>query len=105
MIESSTGLDIKHKKRAFPCNQCGWCCQNLQNHTLYKSLDDGNGVCIYFDKTNSSCTVYHNRPLICNIQAMYEAVFSSMDYEDYINLNIQTCQSVQIANKLPVIQI
>lgn len=91
--------------KSFPCNQCGWCCQNLQNHKLYKSLDRGDGVCIYFNATSNSCTIYNNRPLICNIEAMYYAEFSNMSYDDYIKLNIKACQSAQIENNLPIIQI
>ena len=89
----------------FPCNQCGWCCQNLDKDNLYASLDRGDGVCSFFDIERKQCTIYDTRPTICNIEAMYLSTFAAMDYEDYIDQNIKVCQSVQIINKLPIIQI
>ncbi|WP_374220409.1 YkgJ family cysteine cluster protein [Psychrobacter sp. CMS30] len=90
---------------SFPCNQCGWCCQNLDKSELYKSLDEGNGVCKFFDLKQNSCIIYDDRPKICNIEAMYHSAFTSMEYDDYINLNIKACKTVQRANQLPIIQI
>lgn len=89
----------------FPCNQCGWCCQNLQNSEIYHSLDDGTGVCKFFDKEMKICTIYDHRPQICNINAMYHSSFSFMRYEEYIELNIKACQTAQKQNNLPIIQI
>lgn len=90
---------------SFPCNQCGWCCQNLQSNTLYSSLDRGDGVCIYFSIDSKECKIYKDRPVICNIEAMYHVSFYHMSYLDYIELNIKACQTAQKANKLPIIQI
>ncbi|WP_442966441.1 YkgJ family cysteine cluster protein [Psychrobacter sp. PL19] len=90
---------------SFPCNQCGWCCQNLDKNKLYSTLDRGDGVCKWFDTKNKNCTIYNTRPEICNIEKMYHSTFSAIDYDEYIRLNIQVCQSVQQENKLPIIQI
>lgn len=89
----------------FPCNQCGWCCQNLDKNELYSRLDRGDGTCKWFDAKIKNCTIYDSRPVICNIEAMYHVSFHTMNYDEYIALNIRTCQSVQIVNKLPIIQI
>ncbi len=105
MTEQTPKLSNDSSENNFPCNHCGWCCQNLQNHELYKDLDRGNGVCIHFNTVDNSCTIYNDRPLICNINAMYHVMFSTMNYDDYINLNIDACRSAQIENKLPIIQI
>ena len=105
LIEKPPKLSHTLSKDKFPCNQCGWCCQNLQNQKLYESLDSGNGECIHFEKTNNNCGIYEDRPLICNIEAMYFYAFSTMNYEDYINLNISACQKGQIENNLPIIQV
>ena len=90
---------------SFPCNQCGWCCQNLDNNERYSLLNRGDGTCKWFDTKHNSCTVYHTRPEICNIEKMYHSTFSAIDYDEYIALNIQVCQSVQRKHKLPIIQI
>ena len=104
-IKKPFNLDKDISENKFPCNQCGWCCQNLKNNTLYKALDSGNGVCIYFKTNDNSCAIYDDRPLICNIEAMYNTEFSTMNYDEYITLNVQACQLAQIENKLPIIQI
>lgn len=90
---------------SFPCNQCGWCCQNLDKDKMYLSLDRGDGVCGFFDKEHNSCAIYETRPEICNIDTMYYSHFNSMEYDQYISLNVEICQAVQKANQLPVIQI
>lgn len=90
---------------SFPCNKCGWCCQNLDKNELYSVLNRGDGTCKWFDLEGKSCTIYDTRPVICNIEAMYHNSFFAMDYDEYIALNIHTCESVQIQNKLPLIQI
>lgn len=90
---------------SFPCNQCGWCCQNLDKNKVYAALDRGDGTCKWFDIENKSCTVYESRPTICNIDAMHEFYSSEIDYDEYIALNISVCKSVQIEHQLPVIQI
>lgn len=105
LIKKMPQLGNDSLKSNFPCNQCGWCCQNLHNHDIYKDLDSGNGTCIHFNKFNYSCNIYNDRPLVCNIESMYHAMFSTIDYDDYISLNIKACQSAQIENKLSVIQI
>lgn len=89
----------------FPCNQCGWCCQNLDKNKMYSALDRGDGTCKWFDLEENNCTVYDTRPLICNIEAMYHDSFFAMNYDEYIELNIKTCQLIQVQNKLPIIQI
>lgn len=90
---------------SFPCNKCGWCCQNLDNNEMYSLLDRGDGICKWFNIKHNNCTIYHTRPEICNIEKMYHSNFSAIDYDEYINLNIQVCQSVQRKHKLPIIQI
>ena len=90
---------------SFPCNQCGWCCQNLDKNELYSKLDRGDGVCKWFNIENNNCTIYNTRPEICNIENMYYSTFFTIEYSEYIRLNIQVCQLVQRENKLPIIQI
>lgn len=89
----------------FPCNQCGWCCQNLDKNEIYAALDRGDGTCKWFDIDSKSCTTYGSRPLICNIEAMHQAYFSTIPYDEYIALNIEVCQSIQVKHRLPIIQI
>lgn len=37
-----------------------------------KKLDDGTGVCKYFDRKSKLCTIYDTRPEICNVEKGYK---------------------------------
>ena len=39
----------------FKCDRCGLCCQNLSKSSLYGDLNDGTGVCRYFDRKSNLC--------------------------------------------------
>jgi len=59
---------------------------------MYSHLDQGNGVCIYFDNISKLCTIYADRPLICNVEKMYDIHFSKiMSYDKYLEINKQAC--------------
>ena len=80
----------------FPCNRCGQCCRHLHLSTLYARLDRGDGVCRYLDETSSLCTVYDHRPLLCNVDAMYDLYFSQfMTREEYYEQNRKSCKTLQ----------
>ena len=55
------------QKAGFPCDRCGLCCRNLSLSSLYSDLDDGHGVCRYFNAKTNKCNIYERRPLKCNI--------------------------------------
>jgi Fe-S-cluster containining protein len=53
--------------------------------------DRGNGVCRYLAK-NNLCMIYSNRPIICNVEKMYDLYFKNiMIQEDYILGNLNAC--------------
>ena len=77
------------KDMSFPCDRCGLCCQHLAGLELYQDLDDGTGVCRYFDHSSKLCTIYDNRPQKCRIKESYVYFQSLMSYDDYIRINIE----------------
>ncbi|WP_091825131.1 YkgJ family cysteine cluster protein [Butyrivibrio sp. ob235] len=78
----------------FECTKCGECCRHLNNSSLYKELDRGDGVCIYLDGT--LCSIYEKRPLLCRINDSYDAFFKEIyTYEEYIDLNQKACERLQ----------
>ncbi len=79
----------------FPCDRCGLCCEHLSGSELYQDLDDGFGVCMYFDKKSRLCTIYNTRPQKCNVRAGYEWFKNEMSYEKYIQINIQACKKLK----------
>lgn len=56
----------------FPCTKCGACCRSLGAVPINKELfpyTTINGVCEKLT-ANNTCSVYENRPLVCNIDAI-----------------------------------
>lgn len=80
----------------FVCDKCGSCCRNIRRNEIYSFLDRGDGVCRYFDCGTYLCTIYNDRPLICNVDRMYDMFFScSMTREEYYDLNHEYCRKLK----------
>ncbi len=79
----------------FKCDKCGLCCQSLRSSELYKDLDDGTGVCRYFDKDTKLCTIYANRPEKCSVEKMYKYFADTYTYEEYVRLNTECCERLK----------
>lgn len=78
---------------ALDCKNCkAYCCRKIG--LLDKNLDRGDCVCKYLDE-NNKCTIYDHRPLICNTDKLYEALFKySMTKEEWVLLNLQGCEKL-----------
>ena len=84
----------------FHCDCCGLCCKSISNSPIYQHLDRGDGICKYFDDSTSLCSIYENRPVECNVDAMYELFFkSNMTKEEYYKLNYMACEKLKSENK------
>lgn len=85
----------------FPCTTCGLCCQNISLVKKLKDFDLGNGTCKYYDVINFKCTIYEERPDICNVEKMfalkYHKFFSRNEF--YI-LNANICNELQEKYKI-----
>lgn len=81
----------------FECSKCGACCTHLEAFGgLYADLDNGNGVCRYYDPLTHLCTCYETRPLKCRVDEGYEQMFKDqMSYEEFIKLTAQGCAKLQ----------
>lgn len=65
----------------FPCDGCGLCCKAIN--------------CSYLTKDNK-CSIYDQRPLMCNVDAGYDALFKhTMTKKKYYMLNIEICDSLK----------
>jgi Fe-S-cluster containining protein len=65
----------------------------LKNIRALSAFDAGNGVCRYLE--NNLCSIYENRPMICNVEAMYSTFFKSiMSKNDFIIINIESCKKI-----------
>lgn len=78
----------------FPCDKCGACCRHLElfGKAYEWLLDDGTGVCRYFDAVTNLCAIYPVRPLMCNIEAGYHLYFSHIPHEEFIARNRMACR-------------
>lgn len=84
----------------FKCDRCGLCCRKLKGSPL-AMLDRGDGVCRYLNDDNL-CTIYENRPLICNVDKLYDNKYSGrITREAYHLLQEQACKKLkEEANQL-----
>lgn len=62
--------------------------------------DRGDGACIYLDEKNL-CTVYDQRPILCNIDRMFNLrekndllPIKGMSKLDYFKMNAEACNSM-----------
>jgi Fe-S-cluster containining protein len=87
---------------SFPCNQCGLCCQNLQNALEwdapeylqkaiadfpYKTLPDGSCEKL----VDNQCSVYEDRPLLCNLDRSHDELDIPMSKQEWFDKNTQGC--------------
>ncbi len=76
----------------FKCDMCGLCCQNVGSSDIYKYLDRGDGICLYYDCPTHKCVIYDKRPLICNVDAYYDKTLQHrMTRYLYYELNYKVC--------------
>ncbi len=81
---------------AFPCNQCGLCCQKVGNHPLGQQLDRGDGVCRHYDADTHLCRIYEHRPIFCNVDAYYDRYLTErMSREEWYAMNQKVCGMLQ----------
>jgi len=62
----------------------------LQHIPILSEYDNGNGVCRYLE--NNLCSIYENRPLICNTDEMYRLYFREiMTEKEFVTINMEAC--------------
>uniref|UniRef100_A0A6M3M1G8 Putative zinc-or iron-chelating protein n=1 Tax=viral metagenome TaxID=1070528 RepID=A0A6M3M1G8_9ZZZZ len=95
----------------FPCSKCGCCCKRIDkavfnvgikaddNALFFPYTWDSTGRCKKLTKKNR-CSVYDNRPLICNIDKLFELL--DMPKNDYYKLNIDICNTLMDEDKVPL---
>jgi Fe-S-cluster containining protein len=80
----------------FKCDRCGACCRNIDKSIHFAEIDKGNGVCKYFNEETNLCTIYDQRPRLCNVDTAYEAYFQNyMSLEEYYVENHKACEKLR----------
>ena len=84
----------------FKCTRCGLCCKNIRGIPECEHLDDGTGVCKYYDDTKKECTIYEFRPVICNIEKLYYKSYKNkMTWDQFLEDNYNGCKILQELEK------
>jgi Fe-S-cluster containining protein len=92
----------------FPCTSCGACCRRVK-YAVQNLKDCGfeldfpytwneDGVCNMLTEDNK-CSVYENRPLICNIEKFAEHF--GIDKQQFFDDNIKMCNELITQDNLP----
>ena len=84
---------------AIDCKNCkAYCCRRIG--LLRPELDRGDKICKHLDTQTNQCRIYQERPLICNTDRLYEAIYKDiMTKEEWVNLNKQACQRMENEDK------
>ncbi len=86
------------RRKMFKCKRCGLCCKSVSLSPLYAELNRGDGICKYFDNNSLLCTIYDHRPLVCNVDAMYETYLAyKMSKNEFYKLNYAGCRALEQA--------
>ena len=83
----------------FPCDRCGCCCRRVNLVDEMKIFDRGDGVCKYLNDKNE-CSIYDNRPDICNTKIYYEKYYKSkMTWDEFVKKCRKGCKLLQKMSK------
>ena len=90
------------------CKKCGSCCQLMnflqaQNlpgvSQIAAELNNGSGICKYFDSDSRLCKIYDSRPIICNNKKFYEERLKNvMTREEFDEILISSCNKIRSGN-------
>ena len=80
----------------FPCDMCGLCCQQVGKSDIYKYLDRGDGVCRYYQAETHKCSIYSQRPIICNVDLYYNTYLKDIcNKREYYEMNLSVCEELK----------
>lgn len=86
----------RNLSQAFPCSQCGLCCQQVHLASETRYLDRGDGSCRHYDHLSKFCSIYDKRPDICRVDLQYEKTYSRQyTWDEFIAVNLEACEFLQ----------
>lgn len=85
----------------FPCIACGQCCRKISLVSQLSQFVNEFGICRYLDEKTNRCRIYARRPIICNVQVMYETYFKEkMSEKEFIRQNLLVCYKLNKEAKI-----
>ncbi len=76
----------------FNCTQCGACCKILPKYVAPELVGE-NGFCKHLK--DNKCTIYENRPDICNHETM-RANYPDLTKDEYDNMSMIACSELKV---------
>ncbi|WP_350495050.1 YkgJ family cysteine cluster protein [Neopusillimonas aromaticivorans] len=81
---------------AFPCSQCGLCCQQVNLAEKTHFLDRGDGTCRHYKTASKECGIYATRPDICRVDLQYSLHYAQQHtWNEFVSLNLHVCEILQ----------
>jgi len=77
---------------SFLCNQCGACCKILPKLVAPELVGD-NGFCKHLK--DNKCTIYENRPDICNHEKVY-ILHTDLSRDEYDEMSMKACRKLEV---------
>jgi len=64
---------------------------------MFSSLDRGDGTCKFFDDAANNCTIYEDRPTLCNVEATYDLLHSkgNITKQQYFDIASGVCNHLK----------
>jgi len=85
----------------FTCDSCGLCCHKAYLVPELSEFIGADGQCRYF--INNQCSIYDERPLICNIEKYYETFLSEiLTKEEFYQKNHGACMELKSENSINI---
>lgn len=89
--------------KTFRCRQCGECCRHIGHIPELDNYHNGDGICKYLNPFTNLCTIYENRPVICNVDKAYVSLFINvMTQDEYLEKNYEGCKNLWKMKQLEV---
>lgn len=77
------------------CTKCGNCCRHVGDVPSMASYARPDGSCKFLE--NNICTIYENRPPICNVAWVYEHFFKGkVSEEEFYQKTEEACEKLRM---------
>lgn len=82
--------------KKFNCDMCGECCRHIHLVDGLKHLQTM-GICKYLK--GNKCTIYHQRPDLCQYEKVYSMCSHFISEDDFYNITLETCNQLKLIYK------
>ena len=82
----------------FPCTKCGACCKRAHLIENFQYVDYKNTGCKKLN--DNKCSIYLNRPFICNMEKVRNLLFSNIKLKEYYKISAIICNKLMQEDKM-----